>query len=459
MKQTLLALFTVFTISVIAQEKPLISDAVLSVDTRNDIVMAKDYIDQAGVIIDKKGGVSDDPKQTSKYLYYKGKIYYRLSISEDPAIKNLDPNAVEIAADSYLKLLEFEKQVGKERYTDKALSELPYVAQSINARAYERYEASDFIGAADDFIKTYELKKNPALGETRVSYDSTSYYYAGVMYNLAGDTAKALEILINVLEMGYNGYTYTATIAESDQSIVFPTRAAMDQKVEAKMVVNPEVGPSFRPDIYKTLIAIYLAKGDKESFGKYLAMARVEYPSDISLINMELQGYLNAEDYAKALEVLDMAIEKDPTNSIYYYVQGFIYQNDVKDGDKALVAYQKALDLDPTNFDCWFSSGKVWYDRGKETIDQMNKLGLSSADQKKYDKLKVQKEDLFGKATPYFEKAHAVNAEDREAVTALWECYRQTNNYEKAKEMKDLLDAMSTDEGKTSGGLPSTPEK
>ena len=112
-----------------------------------------------------------------------------------------------------------------------------------------------------------------------------------------------------------------------------------------------------------------------------------------------------------------------------------------------MVSYKKALDIDPANFDCWFSSGKVWYDRGKSIIDEMNNLGMSSADQKKYDKLKKQKEEMFGKATPFFEKAHEVDMNDREAVTALWECYRQTGSYEKAKQMKETLDTMPTGEG------------
>lgn len=447
MKKTILALLTVFTLTAFAQEKPLISDAVLSVDTRNDLVGAKEFIDKAGAIIDQKGGVDVDPKQMSKYLFYKGKIYYRLSISDNPEIKNLEPNALEIAADSYLQLVEFENKLGTKRYTDDALMELPYLAQAINARAYDKYEAKDFAGASADFMKTYELKKNPALG-AGVRYDTTSYYYAGVMYNLAGDTTSALKIFTDVLNMGFDGYTYSATSAANGQPVGFITKAEMDKQAGLGIVVDPVIGESFRPDIYKTMLSIYLASKDTENFNKYLAIARAEYPSDIALINMELQGYLNAEQFDKALAVLDLAIQKDPTNAVYYYVQGYIYQNSVNDGDKALVAYNKSLEIDSTNFDCWFSSGKVWYDRGKAIIDEMNKLGMSKADQAKYDKLKVQKEEKFGKSIPYFDKAHSINPKDKETVTALWECYRQTNNYEKAKAMKEDLDALTAEEAK-----------
>jgi len=440
MKKTLLLLLTVFTITAFAQEKPLISDAVLSVDRRNDLAEAKRFIDEAGKVIDQKAGAVD-AKQMSKYLYYKGLIYYRISLSQDPAIAGLSENALEVASEYFIKLLEYEKQIGVSRYTNDALGQIPFVTQAIAMRAHDENAMKNYKAAGEDFVRVYELKKNPALG-VGASFDTTSYYYGGYMFTMAEEYDKAVAILKDVLSMGYNGFSFSATNAASGEKEAYATKSMMDKKVSMGVAIDPEIGPSVRVDVYKALLQIYLAQKDTENFNALLAEARKELPSNLDLINMQLQGYLNAEEFDKAFEILNTAIEQDPTNPIYYYVQGYIYENNMKDGDKAFVAYGRSLELDSTNYECWFNSGKIWYDRGKAIIEQMNELGMSKADQKKYDVLKGDKEKRFATSIPFFEKAHKVNMEETEPVRALWEAYRQTGKYEKATEMKNLLEQM-----------------
>lgn len=443
MKKMLFALATIFSVAMYAQEKPLITEAVLALDKRGDLPDAKKRIDEAGAIIDGKGGAGVDSKQMSKYLYYKGLIHYRISISEKPAVTALAPDALDIAATAWLALLDFEKQTAKPIYTDDVVAQLPYLAQNIVIRAYDKNEKQDYAGAKDDFLKAYDLKKNPAMGKN-VSTDTSLIYNAAIISAIAGDTESAIDLSKLVLDLGYNGITYTATNAASGQPMAFLKKSDMDKQVELKIATDPKIGKSVRPDIYKSLLASYKKMGNPDGFKATLAAARTEYPSDVDLINYELQEYLDAKDFAKALEIINVAIEKDPNNAVYYYVKGFIYQESMNDGDKALEAYGKALEIDPNNFDCNYMSGAVYYARGKSKIDEMGKLGMTAAEQKKYDKLKVEKVEDFKKALPYFEKAHQLNAEDAETVKALWETYRQVGNAEKSVEMKKLLDTMTT---------------
>jgi tetratricopeptide (TPR) repeat protein len=124
-------------------------------------------------------------------------------------------------------------------------------------------------------------------------------------------------------------------------------------------------------------------------------------------------------------------------------VKGFILQTEVEDNEGALASYNKAVEIDPENFDCWFMSGVVWYDQGKAALDEMNQLGMSKADQKKYEELKKVKNEKFEKSIPYFEKAHSLNPNDLETVKALWEVYRQIRNPEKTMEYKEKMDALT----------------
>ena len=437
-----MAMLIAVSFNAFAQEKQLISTAIIALDNRNDLPEAKKYIDQAADAISAKGEAGIDPKQMSKFLYYRGVIYYRLTISEDQNLRDLAPNGADVAAESFLKLLDYEKKIGKERYTEDAVQQVPYVANALKNSAYNANDAKDYGKAADYFMAAYNLQSNDALGQYK-AVDTITYYYAGLSYNAGTQYEKSIPILKDVLQMGYNGFTYTAVSVANEQEVRFANKTQMDKQVELGMVANPLVGPSVRPEVYKNLLSSFIETGDSASFKEYLMKARAEFPNDVSLINLELQGYIDAKEYDKALDILEVAIQQDPQNSIYYYVKGFIYQTNVKDNDKALEAYAKVMEIDPNNFDAYFMSGVVWYDQGKAILDEMNQLGMSKADLKKYDELAKVKDELFGKSLPYFENAYELNSNDVETVKALWEVYRQLKNREKTMEMKAKLDELS----------------
>lgn len=443
MKKTVLAILIAVTTSVFAQEKPKISSAIIAFN-KSDLVEAKKYIDEAQEIIDSKSPSQVDAKQMSKYLYYKGFIDYRLATNKDPELQKLAPNGVETAAEYYVKLLEHEKAVGKERYTDDVRGQVPYVTGELKNKGFNANDQENFENAATYFMMAYDLQKNPAFGEGAV-VDTTIYYYSALSYNGAEMYDKSIPILKDVLNMGYNGYTYTATNAANEQPMRFGNKEQMDRQVELGVAKDPVIGPSERPNVYKSLLSAFIESGDSASFNEYLMKARKAFPDDEALIRLELQGYLDKEEYDKALSVLNLAIEKDPSNPVYYYVKGFILQTEVEDNEGALAAYNKAVEIDPENFDCWFMSGVVWYDQGKTALDEMNQLGMSKADQKKYEELKKVKNEKFEKSIPYFEKAHEINPRDLETVKALWEVYRQIRNPEKTMEYKAKLDALSSD--------------
>jgi len=439
MKKLTLALFTVFSVSVFAQEKTFVTDAVLSVDKRNDIPDAKNQIEEAGKIIKNKGGAVD-PKVMNKYLYYNGLINYKIAISDKPEIKALDPNALEIAADSWLEVVDFEAKNNLKRYTADAQIFLPSVSIEFAKRGYAKNDAKDFEGSKTDLLKSYEIRKNPALGQYAL-VDTTMLYNAALIASFGKDYETAATLALQVLDMGYNGYTFSATSAANGEQVSFMTKSEMEQQAKLGLVTDPKVSESVRADIYKFLLSVYQNKEDKENFRKILSKARAEFPSSKDFIDYELDEYLKSKDYDKALSIVDEAIAKDPTNYLYYYVKAYVYQT-MDSNDKAFEFYNKALEFNPSHFESNYSIGLIYYNRGKETIEKMNELGISAADQKKYDQLKKVKEGHFKESTPYFEKCHEVDPKDKETVKALWEVYRQTGQSEKSLKMKQLLDEM-----------------
>src|SRR6056300_306338 len=86
-------------INAVAQEKPVISSAVIAIDRNNDVKSAKEYIDEAAEIISNKSLSEVREKDLAKFYFYKGKINYRVFQSSDLLVKNMDTNALDKAVE------------------------------------------------------------------------------------------------------------------------------------------------------------------------------------------------------------------------------------------------------------------------------------------------------------------------------------------------------------------------
>ena len=74
-------------------------------------------------------------------------------------------------------------------------------------------------------------------------------------------------------------------------------------------------------------------------------------------------------------------------------------------------------------------------------VEEMNSLGTSSADNRKYDKLKVKREQLFVEAIPYLEKLVSINPKNIDAITTLKNIYGTIGDSVNFKKYKDLLES------------------
>ena len=73
-------------------------------------------------------------------------------------------------------------------------------------------------------------------------------------------------------------------------------------------------------------------------------------------------------------------------------------------------------------------------------VDEMNKLGTSEKDNKKYEVLKKQRDEMFRSAIPYLEKAYELKSEEDVANTLM--------NVYGALEMSDKKKALKAKMGK-----------
>ncbi len=410
-----------------AQEKPIISSAVIAIDRNNDVKTAKEYIDEAEKIIAGKPLSEIKSKDLAKFYFYKGKINYRVSASEDEAIKALDPNALDKSLTGYENLLKLEKEIGSDRYTPDAQDQFQVLANDIARRGIVANGEKRWKDAYDDFMKTYELKQNPAIGMT----DTNMLFNAAIMAQSGEMYQDAIDIYKDLIAMGYKGVTFKAVNVETGDTAIFPSKPAMERMVKIEKFKNPMVEGDLRASLYQSLISLYSKADDKENYAAAITEGRAKFPENTAILKAELQIFFDNKEYDKALANLDQAIAQDPGNVVMYYNKGVILQTELKRLDAAVAAYQKALEIDSMYSDALYMSSIIFIDSANAIGKKMNALPLNATS--KYKALEKEQQAVFKAALPYLVKARKSNPTDSQVKNALMQVYRALKMYDKAK--------------------------
>lgn len=426
MKRLILLAVLLIGFSASAQEKPIISSAVIAIDRNNDVKAAKEYIDEAAQIIAGKSLTEVKQKDLAKFYYYKGLINYRVHLSEDPAVKALDPNALDKAVEGFSELIAFEKEIDKNRYSDEANNQMINLANAIAQRGIDASVDGNTAAAFDDFIKTYNLKKD-VLG----SIDTSMYYNAAIMAQQMEAYDKALPIYQELLALDYHGTRFRAIAVATGDTIEFFSPRQLETAVKMQTATNPMVGGDIRPDLYRSVIYLALNQGDTALYKESLAKGRAMFPDNIDLIKAELQLFFDNKEYDKALANLDRAIAADPENPMMYYNKGVILQNEMKRSADALEAYKQALEVDPGYADALYMTSVIYIDSAIVIGNQMNDLPFNA--QTKYKQLEAKRKEVFEVSLPYLEKAYELQPDDEQVKNALGQVYRALKMYDKAK--------------------------
>ena len=435
MKRILTLLFIAASIGLSAQEGPKISTAVIALDRNNDIPDAKKYIDEATEIINSKDKSAVKFKDLRKYYFYNGMIHYFIAISEDPEIQSLEPNALDIAAQNFRDVIEYEASLGKEAYTARAREQLPYVANMYASRGIEEAGNEDYLAAYKDFMTTYEMKKELDLG-----VDTSMYYNSALMAQNAKDYEKAIPIYEDLIAMQYKGVVFKATDVETGEVREFTSKIMMDRNVERGNVKDPRIEGDLRPDLYVNAANLYLSSGDTAKYDEMVSVGRQKFPENEALLRAELQKFLETEQYEKALVNLDQAIAQDPENKLFYYIKGYILQTSMNDVSAARDAYKLSIEKDPNYLEPQYMTGLSYIDEANKLSEEMNALPLNATS--KYKELKAKQEDAFKSALPYFEAARDINPQDADTLNALKEVYYKLKKPEEAMKVQEAIDAL-----------------
>jgi len=190
---------------------------------------------------------------------------------------------------------------------------------------------------------------------------------------------------------------------------------------------------------------------------KYLEEGRKLFPDDTSILFAEINHYLTEGKLEQLIDKLKTAITKEPDNVTVYTTLGSVYDQlqaqslEAGDEEKASMYfdnafdyYNQALERDGANFEATYSMGALYYNKAASYVDKLNEFAadLTPAGMKKYDATKIEMDELFGKALPFFTKAEGMNAKDGNTLIALKEIYARLNDIEKSNEYKTKIEAL-----------------
>lgn len=358
-----------------------------------------------------------DEEQKADFHYYKA-MYAMIQMSQNPmnAMANL-----RIAVDNFNKVITLEKDTKRKEYTELIKSQIfPQLKADVVVMAGELGKQQQFGTAAPLFETAY-----------RISPKDTVYLYNAAAYAInAKNYDMALKHYEELDRLGFTGtgINYTAK-NEKGEVEYYADKKTRDLLVSSGKYTDPGIHrePSRRKDIVKNIALIYMQKGDKENAKRAIAKARKENPTDTTLVLAEAEAYLAAGDYdayKKAItDVINSGSKEDPN---LFFNLGV---TSAKSGQVAEAEqyYIKAIELKPDFTSAHLNLGILQLHGEDKIVDEMNSLGTSPKEMKRYDELKKQRDDKYRKAIKHLERAHQLEPDNENVKTTLGTLYQGLN--------------------------------
>ena len=128
---------------------------------------------------------------------------------------------------------------------------------------------------------------------------------------------------------------------------------------------------------------------------------------------------LTANDIYGAISDYTKSIEYNPNNVVTYYNLGVIFSQYLDDGEKAEMYYDKAILVDPSYADSYLNMAAVILEKEQVIIDEMNSLGTSASENRRYDALNRNRQKMFRTAMRYLENYLVFEPTNKSALRTL----------------------------------------
>ena len=384
-KNILIILCTVFT-SVLMAQKHNIVNASIALKNEN-FSDAKKYIDEAYS--------NESTSNSAKMWNYRAPIYLQIAIKE----AELDKDAILKATEAHIKCLQEDKKgrVIVRKWTNKEdiISGVVNCAYKLFNLAIEEFNAANYERAIQLYTAIFDI----------IPFDEENQLKRG---NISKET-----ILFNS----------------------FFASKKMNDNVKSKDLLQQLIDMNFNePAIYIHMSNIFIEEGNTDQAINYLNLGRDMFEDDQSLINTEINLYIQLGRTTELITKLSEAIELDPENDLLYFNRATMYD---QKGDfvNAENDYLISLELNKSSFGANYNLGALYFNAGVETNNKANNTSNNTT----YKKLKSQAENSFSKALPFLEMAFDLDNKDKNTLLSLKQLYYLNGDYKKSELMKQYL--------------------
>ncbi|OUV69534.1 MAG: hypothetical protein CBC83_10225 [Flavobacteriales bacterium TMED123] len=387
MKQRIFITLLISTISFVgfAQKANVVNASIALRQEKLD--EAKKYIDEAYTA----ESTANDPKMWN----YRAPIYLEISLKKP----ELDKDAVLKAAEAHLKCLQTDHKgriiVRKWTAKEDILSGLVQCAYKLFNQAIEEYNTGEYQRAILLYEAIYDIiphDEEDQLKRGNITKE-TILYNSFFASNKMKDNVKSKEILQQLIDINFN-----------------------------------------EPAIYIHMSNIFIEEGKTEKGIEYLALGRDMFDDDQSLINAEINLFIQLGRTAELIDKLSEAIAIDPENDLLYFNRATIYdqQGNIEFAEND---YKSALEYNASSFGANYNLGALYFNYGVKLKGQASDAKSDT----KYKALTKMANDNFSKALPYMEKAYELDPKDKNTLISLKQLYALKGDYNKSAEMKKLL--------------------
>ncbi len=374
-----------------------------------------------------EGQISNaDAEQKAEYYLYKGQAYL------GAAGNNQDDLMTSV--DAFKKVSEIES-TGKQKYTKEAEDEVQGLLVRLVNSAIQDQNVQKYSDASKKLYAGYTISK----------VDTAYLYFAATNAMNAQEYKTAMTYYEELFNIGYTGIEkeYIATDKETGDIQVFGNKEEQNLMMMSGNYVRPQerLSESRRPIILRDLGVLYIENGKIEEAKELISNARKENPNDVALIKAEANIALQMNDMKKYNELMQMVVATDPDNPELFYNLG-VSASSIGDNENAIKYYKRALELDPNYANAQVNMAVLILEKEQVYIEEMNSLGTSSKDNKRYDELIVLRNDMYKEAVPYLESALKSRPNDANILRTLMNIYSILGEDSKFKEMKSRIEAI-----------------
>jgi Tfp pilus assembly protein PilF len=340
---------------------------------------AYEYIEKA--VANEKTGLE------AKTWYYRGNIILGMATSPDLEVKTMVKDPLSEGAKSFKKSLELDT---KGEYRKKIEQMIPMVKNQALNGGIELFKA-------EKYEEAYKMFSTSAVFADIVGeYDTLAYFNAGIAADRAGKTEDALTNYQKCADVGYNGAS-----------------------------------------IYALMADIHDKAKNQEKFLEVVAEGRKKYPSDQALVLKELNYYLANEKHDLAKTNLKTAIANEPKNELLHFALGTVHEA-LDEGDEAIAAYKNAIAVKADYFDAYYNLGAFIFNQGVNYNNSANELDFRTK-KNEIAALEAKADEAFKSAIPFLEKAHEIDANDKLTMQSLSQLYVRMGMNDKYKVIKEKM--------------------